>query len=360
MARIDALLAQMRSDFAARAVLQSDAATQLQSSSGVSQGQVLTAAELEALTAEILAPPERLQLENTGQTTVFYEGFQVSLHRANGILRLVITPAVATSAPPGESAPFMPTPHLINGLDENQPNNSGQGKESVPPAEIRGFNWGAFFLSWIWALGHGAWVRLLALIPVVGLVMNFVLGFKGNEWAWQNRRYASIADFKKAQKNWAMAGLVLVVGGCMMFPIPAAILFPVFARARENARKTVCQNNLKQISLGVMQWSADHGDKFPTANSNDSLRDTVMPYIKNSEVFECKSDTVEDGTSDYQYNPDLSGVNIGDLNDPSSTPMLWDKPSIDHLDGGNIAFADGHIKWFHKNEFDALTQSLAP
>ncbi len=358
MARIDALLTQMRADFVDRALLQSDTTTQFQTSSGVTQGQVLTLAEVEAIASEILADPERLQLETTGRASVFYAGFQIAISRADGTLHLVITPAQPATLPPVNliGAP----PVMSASASSVEPNNSGQGKNSAAPVEIRGFNWGAFLLSWIWAIGHSTWIGLLGLIPIVGFVMRFVLGFKGNEWAWQNRRYNSLEDFKKAQKNWAMAGLVLAVGGFLLFPLPAAILFPVFARARENARKTSCQNNLKQISLGVMQWNTDHNNKYPTANTNEQLRDSVMPYINNQQVFVCPSDTVEDGTSDYQYNSQLSGANMDDVSDPAQTPMVWDKPSIEHLDGGNIAFADGHVKWFRKNEFDALIQPSVP
>ena len=49
--------------------------------------------------------------------------------------------------------------------------------------------------------------------------------------------------------------------------ILAAILFPVFARARENARRSSCQSNLKQIALGIKQYTQDYDEKFPLASS---------------------------------------------------------------------------------------------
>jgi prepilin-type processing-associated H-X9-DG protein len=370
MARIDTLLAQMHAHAVDRAILQGDAPTQFQTSTGTSQGQALTVAEVESIASEILSPDERLQLDNTDFASVVYNGFQVSLNRANGILHLVVTPTqpltspTATPAinsmasPVGSLATTPPLMAVTNGPIDG-PNNSGQGQNSVVPAEIQSFNWGAFFLSWIWAIAHRAWIGLLALIPVVGLVMCFVLGFKGNEWAWRNRHYPSVADFKRAQKSWAIAGLVLVLGSVLLMPIWAAIFFPVFARARENARRSSCQNNLKQISLAVMQWSSAHGDKYPAPTSDDNLRDIVKPFTPTPEVFECRSDTVEDGASDYQYNRQLAGLDLTEVSNPARTPMLWDKPSIDHLDGGNIAFADGHVKWFGKSEFNSLIQPFA-
>jgi prepilin-type N-terminal cleavage/methylation domain-containing protein/prepilin-type processing-associated H-X9-DG protein len=87
--------------------------------------------------------------------------------------------------------------------------------------------------------------------------------------------------------------------------ILAAILFPVFARARENARRSSCQSNLKQIGLGVIQYTQDYDESFPRnwfdcdsgagGNGNaDCPRwsDVVQPYMKSTQIFNCPSDTV--------------------------------------------------------------------
>ena len=86
---------------------------------------------------------------------------------------------------------------------------TGIEPDQIPP-EIRGWNWGAFFLSWIWGIGNNTYIALLALIPVVGLVMHFVLGAKGNRWAWKNGRWDSVAHFKRVQRRWAIAGFAIV------------------------------------------------------------------------------------------------------------------------------------------------------
>lgn len=88
-------------------------------------------------------------------------------------------------------------------------NNSGQGKIASLPVELSGWNWGAFFLSWIWGIGNNTWIAFLTFIPLVNFIMIFVLGAKGNEWAWQNKRWDSPDHFKKVQKLWAIWGLVL-------------------------------------------------------------------------------------------------------------------------------------------------------
>ena len=82
--------------------------------------------------------------------------------------------------------------------------------------------------------------------------------------------------------------------------IVAAILFPVFARARENARRSSCQSNLKQIGLGLLQYSQDYDDKlvrswYGAGNSGSNLTtrykwmDAAYPYIKSEQVFNCPS-----------------------------------------------------------------------
>lgn len=93
----------------------------------------------------------------------------------------------------------------------SQDNTSGQGTSAEVPPEIKRWNWGAFCLSWIWGLFNRTYIALLSLLPYVGLVMLFVLGAKGSEWAWRNRRWRSVEHFKKAQQAWGMVGMILVV-----------------------------------------------------------------------------------------------------------------------------------------------------
>ena len=88
--------------------------------------------------------------------------------------------------------------------------------------------------------------------------------------------------------------------------ILAAILFPVFARARENARRSSCTSNLKQIGLGLLQYSQDYDEKLvrawygdngfgnsdPTANGGNGQykwMDAIQPYVKSTQVYTCPS-----------------------------------------------------------------------
>lgn len=73
--------------------------------------------------------------------------------------------------------------------------------------------------------------------------------------------------------------------------ILAAILFPVFSRARENARKASCQSQLKQIGLGVIQYMSDYDSRYPYLGgaSTNSLHPIIEPYIKSDQVWFCPS-----------------------------------------------------------------------
>lgn len=84
--------------------------------------------------------------------------------------------------------------------------------------------------------------------------------------------------------------------------ILAAILFPVFARARENARRASCGSNLKQIGLGIMQYLQDYDEKYPMmatmATPTPAFyggRDwgmwmvNIHPYVKSTQLYNCPS-----------------------------------------------------------------------
>ena len=94
----------------------------------------------------------------------------------------------------------------------------------IPP-ELDRWNWGAFFLNWIWGIGNSTWVALLALIPLVNIVIMIVLGLRGSRWAWRNRAWRSADQFRRSQRAWGIAGLIvwLVVlggGGTMVGSMP--------------------------------------------------------------------------------------------------------------------------------------------
>lgn len=112
-------------------------------------------------------------------------------------------------------------------LNTDEENNSGMGKVDTLPDGVAGWSWGAFFLNWIWSLGNRTWIGLIALIPYIGLIMAFVLGFKGRQWAWQNKRWDSVEHFNRVQKRWSFWGVILFVVPFVL-GILAAILLPAY------------------------------------------------------------------------------------------------------------------------------------
>lgn len=89
------------------------------------------------------------------------------------------------------------------------------------------------------------------------------------------------------RKAFTLIELLVVIA---IIAILAAILFPVFARAREQARKAACASNLKQIGLGVMMYVQDFDEKYPMAYmgyANSRVHQILVPYIKSEQVWIC-------------------------------------------------------------------------
>ena len=79
------------------------------------------------------------------------------------------------------------------------------------PQNIKQWNWGAFWLSWIWGIGNKSFNTFFALIPYFGFIWMFVCGAKGNEWAWENKKWASVEDYNNTQRKWAIIGNSLAI-----------------------------------------------------------------------------------------------------------------------------------------------------
>ena len=91
------------------------------------------------------------------------------------------------------------------------------------------------------------------------------------------------------RRGFTLIELLVVIA---IIALLAAILFPVFARARENARKSSCQSNLKQIGIGFQQYSQDYDGMTPgssSAGGNASWPSLLMPYIRGEQLFACPS-----------------------------------------------------------------------
>ncbi|BDI30074.1 hypothetical protein CCAX7_21250 [Capsulimonas corticalis] len=101
---------------------------------------------------------------------------------------------------------------------------------------------------------------------------------------------------KRTLRGFTLIELLVVIA---IIAILAAILFPVFAQAREKARQISCSSNLKQLGLGILQYVQDSDEVFPPAmddghqwsdSSTAHWQQKILPYIKANGVFGCPDD----------------------------------------------------------------------
>ena len=170
---------------------------------------------------------------------------------------------------------------------------------------------------------------------------------------------------KKGLSGWAIAGII-VGGGCFLLffgvAILGAILFPVFAQAREKARQSACLSNLKQMSMAMRMYALDHNGAYP---ASAGWMYGLDPYVRRrsataseSDVFRCPS--VPRGQHGYAMNSRASGANLQRLLSPATLVTLYDSrnlarnasdPGVSlptpprHGRGNNLAYADGRVKW---------------
>jgi len=165
--------------------------------------------------------------------------------------------------------------------------------------------------------------------------------------------------------------------------ILAAILFPVFARARAKARQTACLSNVKQIQLAMMMYAEDYDECYPTVDhvTGYDWFQPLYPYVKNRQIFRCPAYQAgpTEPETDYLLNGLFAhGSSMAQVTAPAEQiciavrqpgvnatgyhPWPGDGTSWDNLgaysefetriakgvhnDGSNYGFADGHAKWY--------------
>ncbi len=131
-------------------------------------------------------------------------------------------------------------------------------------------------------------------------------------------------------QGFTLIELLVVIA---IIAILAAILFPVFAKAREKARQTTCSSNERQLGLAILQYEQDNNEKLPTilyAAGNyygDGWGGAVYPYVKALAVYDCPDDTLSPGPNvAYAFNAALWNTTLALDVAPASTVLLFEAP----------------------------------
>lgn len=193
------------------------------------------------------------------------------------------------------------------------------------------------------------------------------------------------------RRGFTLIELLVVIA---IIAILAAILFPVFAKAREKARQSSCLSNLKQIGVAAMAYAQDYDELF---NPGDFLVDgadnwwphVLYPYIKNTQIYRCPSGHYSAlggialggatincsygwnnylnyramaqvaAPADVVYVVDTNGgthlwdpAHIWPPGNNTAYPPGGDRIGVDgwHNGGCNLCFADGHAKWLQRTK----------
>jgi prepilin-type N-terminal cleavage/methylation domain-containing protein/prepilin-type processing-associated H-X9-DG protein len=196
------------------------------------------------------------------------------------------------------------------------------------------------------------------------------------------------------RKGFTLIELLVVIA---IIAILAAILFPVFARAREKARQASCQSNLKQLGLAMLMYSQDYDERLTYYRTNATgcghpqqpthiimWTEALQPYVKNLQLNQCPSteanycggdvNTADNFTyirQSYSFNCRvMEGRKQAEIVSPAETIWLGECGDVTtfsgqffrprpggcsgpadmatgkpHNEGMNCAFLDGHVKW---------------
>jgi prepilin-type N-terminal cleavage/methylation domain-containing protein len=193
----------------------------------------------------------------------------------------------------------------------------------------------------------------------------------------------------RGRSGFTLIELLVVIA---IIAILAAILFPVFAKAREKARQSSCLSNLKQLGLANLQYAQDYDEMLPgftqvfisgysdgVSANGVTAYSKLMPYVKNTQIFTCPSrkptsytysstgvsQTSSYGWNWYTYMPGVTPnyTTLAVTVDPAriclmteftnayhTVYFLWLGPpnnhgTFSHNDGQNLVYTDGHAKW---------------
>ncbi len=183
-------------------------------------------------------------------------------------------------------------------------------------------------------------------------------------------------------RGFTLIELLVVIA---IIAILAAILFPVFAKAREKARSTACISNMKQMGLAFQMYISDYDEMYQPAFE---WKGKLDPYMRNRQLFTCPSRPHLPWFYGHGYNigcpeagvPGFDGKGEGQIQNPSHKILCaeWDRclagPPVGppglflgdslcywavcriHNDGSNVLFGDSHVKWYLPDAYHSRTE----
>ena len=207
------------------------------------------------------------------------------------------------------------------------------------------------------------------------------------------------------RRGFTLIELLVVIA---IIAILAAILFPVFAKAREKARQASCQSNVKQIATAAIMYLQDYDEvlaphgcgwrDWTVAQNECCYAQRIYPYTKNTQLFSCPSDPTRkaeppvppavrrDGNGyggNLAYITPRAGTALGTIRSPAETiwyadattgyiraprccgiattaPICTQAPRVDniywrHNEGANFSYVDGHVKWAKQSDSIQMT-----
>lgn len=216
------------------------------------------------------------------------------------------------------------------------------------------------------------------------------------------RQNNKISRRQSIYNGFTLIELLVVIA---IISIIAAILFPVFARTRENARRTSCLSNMKQLGVGLMMYTQDYDSIYPPSwscrdttascpadaaendlnkpggkfivrgNSSGSghyktWMDFIFPYVKSVQLFVCPSSQVASTVPNYGYSVAFSGFDFyGDRFRsplPAYTPISMaavTRPSeviciTEYSDSYNYIMGPWNMNWANNPDTDTVTPHL--
>lgn len=189
------------------------------------------------------------------------------------------------------------------------------------------------------------------LTAIVGLVLGLI-AFKQSNKAGDSHG-----------RSLAIAGTIVSSVIIVLLPLLAALLLPALAAAREKGARITCTQNVKQLCLGLLMYTAENGGALPTA---ERWCDAIRNYVGTETVFQCPQGAKTE-RAHYGFNQKLGGLMLSNISQPAVTVMVFETSGGWNVAGGKelllstprhksiaIGFADGYCQAIPVDRLDQL------